>query len=369
MDKVYLLFCITCILYWHDLARISLDLFWIYQASKIMTQKNETLVLVITVLITTGLAGATGAVFWRFNNVPAVFNSNNELKTESLTNNQSKPAETLASVQNVPKGLFNYGGSTTWAPIRGKVDSAIQTVWPQFRLRYTQPNSGTLSSGLGIRNLLDNQLSFAQSSIALQDKDYDQAKQRGFTLKEIPVAIDAVAVVVNPSLNISGLSVDRLDDIFAGKVINWNQVGGPNLKIKAYQKGRPESGSHLEFVATTTEALNKVATEPGAIFKASASLLVSQCTVKSLPLSRTNTSSLIPPYQEPFIPLSECPAKRNQLNLQAFLNGDYPITRRLFVIIKQNNQLDQQGGEAYANLLLTEQGQELIEKAGFVRIR
>jgi phosphate transport system substrate-binding protein len=265
MDKVYLLCCISRILYWHDLDRISLDLFRIYQASKIMTQKNETIVLVITVLITTGLAGAAGAVFWRFNNVPAVFNSNNELKTESLANNQSKPAntETLASVQNVPKGLFNYGGSTTWAPIRGKVDSAIQTVWPQFRLRYTQPNIGTVSSGSGIRMLLDNELSFAQSSTALQDKDYDQAKQRGFTLKEIPVAIDAFAVVVNPSLNISGLSVDRLNDIFAGKVTNWNQVGGPNLKIKAYKKGSPESGSHLEFVATTTEALNKVATEPG----------------------------------------------------------------------------------------------------------
>jgi phosphate transport system substrate-binding protein len=39
------------------------------------------------------------------------------------------------------------------------------------------------------------------------------------------------------------------------------------------------------------------------------------------------------------------------------------------VIVKQNNQSDQQAGETYANLLLTNQGQELISKAGFVRIR
>jgi phosphate transport system substrate-binding protein len=57
------------------------------------------------------------------------------------------------------------------------------------------------------------------------------------------------------------------------------------------------------------------------------------------------------------------------LNSQDFRNGNYPITRNLFVIIKQNGQSDQQAGEVYANWLVTSQGQELIEKAGFVRIK
>ncbi len=57
------------------------------------------------------------------------------------------------------------------------------------------------------------------------------------------------------------------------------------------------------------------------------------------------------------------------MNSQAFRSGDYAITRNLFVIVKQNGQTDQKAGEAYANWLLTPQGQELIEKAGFVRIK
>jgi phosphate transport system substrate-binding protein len=69
------------------------------------------------------------------------------------------------------------------------------------------------------------------------------------------------------------------------------------------------------------------------------------------------------------VPLSQCPQQRNKLNVTAFQNGTYPITRQLFVIVKQNGQSDQKAGEAYANLLLTTQGQELISKAGFVRIR
>lgn len=83
----------------------------------------------------------------------------------------------------------------------------------------------------------------------------------------------------------------------------------------------------------------------------------------------SNSCTLVPPYKNPFVPSSQCPAQRNQLNADAFQNGQYPITRNLFVIVKQNGQIDQQAGEAYASLLLTPQGQELIEKAGFVRIR
>ncbi|MGV2387598.1 MAG UNVERIFIED_CONTAM: hypothetical protein LVR29_02365 [Microcystis novacekii LVE1205-3] len=39
------------------------------------------------------------------------------------------------------------------------------------------------------------------------------------------------------------------------------------------------------------------------------------------------------------------PQKRNQLDELAFQRERIPITRRLFVIIKQNGQLDEQAGE------------------------
>ena len=52
-----------------------------------------------------------------------------------------------------------------------------------------------------------------------------------------------------------------------------------------------------------------------------------------------------------------------------YQTGQYPITRNLFVVVKQNDQIDQQAGEAYANFLLTQQGQELIAQTEFVKIR
>ncbi len=319
-----------------------------------MSKKNETTVLVLTLLIT---AGFVGAGFWWFT---SRFNQQS---------NQFAPVnvQNFAQVQNVPDGLFNYGGSTTWATIRRDLDPAIQTVWPQFRLRYLDPTNRKPSSGAGIRMLLDNQLSFAHASRPIEDKEYEQAKQRGFNLVEIPIAIDGRAIAVHPSLNIPGLTLDQLKNIYTGQITNWNQVGGPNLKIQRYGAQGGE-GENIELVLTPTDAIRKVANDPGGLFEASAPLLVSQCQVKTLPLGH-NSDRLVTPYKQPFIPLSQCPAQRNQVNTELFLSSEYPITRRLFVVVKQNGQIDGQAGEAYARLLLTNQGQKLIEKAGFVKIR
>jgi phosphate transport system substrate-binding protein len=90
--------------------------------------------------------------------------------------------------------------------------------------------------------------------------------------------------------------------------------------------------------------------------------------LKATPIGRNNQQFIVP-YQEPYIPASECPNKRNQRKTAVFRNGDYPITRNLFMIVKQNGQIDEQVGKAHANWLLTTQGKELIEKTGFIRIK
>ena len=339
-----------------------------------MIQKNETTTLVLALAITLGLIGgcflaiaqSTGADLRR------LLDSNSENPTSPATNELNSPAqsniETFAQVQNVPSGLFSYGGSTSWAPIRKEVDSVIQTVWPQFQLRYTDPWRDAPSSYTGISMLLRNQLAFAQSSRAASNDEHEYAQKKGFRLKEIPVALDGFAVVVNPSLNIPGLSVAQFDDIAAGKITNWRQVGGPDRKIQLYGKQDRESGDRFKLTQTTTEAVRLVAADPGGIYWASASLLVGQCLVKPLPLGR-NSNQLIPPYKLPYVTPDKCPEQRNQVNVDAFRSGAYPLSRRLLVVVKQDGEIDQQAGEAYANLLLTSQGQELIEKAGFVRIR
>jgi phosphate transport system substrate-binding protein len=347
-----------------------------------MSQKNETLSLFLAVVITIGLIFGG---LWFFMERWAQLNGTVAKPLEN--GNTDKPTNQFinkCNVSNLPEGTFNYGGSTTWAPIRKDVDSSLQSQCPRFILRYTQPPSGQAGSGTGIRMLIDNQLAFSQSSRSVKAEENTEAQQKGFSLKEIPVAIDGIAIAVNHNLTIPGLTVAQLKDIYTGKITNWQQVGGPNLPIKAYSRSeeaggtveffaenvlnKEKFGANINYVGTTTEAVRKVAANPGGIYYASAPEVVPQCIIKTIPLGRTS-SQLVTPYQQPFVSPSQCPSKRNQLNSQAFRSGDYAITRNLFVIIKQNGQADQQAGEAYANWLLTPQSQDLIEKAGFVRIK
>jgi phosphate transport system substrate-binding protein len=198
------------------------------------------------------------------------------------------------------------------------------------------------------------------------------------------VAIDGLAIAVNPKLNIPGITVDQLRKIYTGEITNWNQVGGSDLKIAPYSRRKEDGGTveffvdnvlekkdfgeNVEMVYSTTEGLRKVSETDGGIYYASAPEVVGQCSIKPLPLINKSNQP-VPPYKLPFIPAEQCPNQRNQLNGSAFQSGEYPITRKLFVIVKQNKGIEQQAGEAYANWLLTPEAQRIIEKAGFVSIR
>ncbi|PAX51348.1 PstS family phosphate ABC transporter substrate-binding protein [Brunnivagina elsteri] len=348
-----------------------------------MTQKNEAAVLFLALLITLGLVG--GVYFWLARNTNVKFVSSSSNSSQQSAKSPAKAnEETLAQVQNVPSGLFRYGGSTTWAPIRKEVDSAIKTVLPKYQISYTDPISGTPGSGSGIRMLLDNQLAFAQSSRSVEPQEHQIAQQKGFTLKEIPIAIDGIAIAVHPNLNISSLTIEQIKQIYTGKITNWQEVGGPKLAIKPYSRRledggtieffyqnvleKEKFGSNVQFIFNTTAALRQVAQNEGSIYYASAPEVIFQCTVKTLPIGR-KASEVVAPYQEPLETKSQCPQQLNQINQEAFQSGKYPITRTLFVIVKQNGQIDQQAGDAYARLLLTDQGQALISKSGFVRIK
>lgn len=296
----------------------------------------------------------------------------------------SKIPDSFAQVPNVATGVFSYGGSTAWAPLRLVVDSAIQAERPELQLRYVQPETEPPSSRMGIQMLLKGQLTFVQSSHLLLEEEYRQARQLGLRLKQIPVAVGGVAVAVHPSLDIPGLTIDQLRLIYSGQIANWQEVGGPNLQIKPYS--RPVStggtvefvqtnilksqklGANVEYVDTTTEALRRLAKDVRGIYYGSAPAILPQCAIKPLPLGQ-QPGQFIAPYSQPLVSPNRCPQRRNRLNTKAFQTATYPLTHYLYVVIKENGSIEEQVGKAYANFLLTPEGQKLIAKAGFIPLR
>ncbi|MDJ0714273.1 MAG: substrate-binding domain-containing protein [Prochloraceae cyanobacterium] len=348
--------------------------------------RNLTVLGITTLTITGAIILGTTRLF----NFSQFYSKESEITTPStsslLPNKQVRDGsialkENYIDVTDIPVGHFRYGGSTTWAVIREKVDPSIASVWPQFNLVYAEHPQIAPSSGVGVKMLLDDQLSFAQTSRPLKPSEYEQAEAKRYTLQQIPVAIDGIAFAVNPSLNIPGLTISQLKDIYTGKIVNWKEVGGPDLEILPFSKSPKTSGTaeffvknivkskefgdSVKIVTNITQTLREISANRGAIFFASAPEIVYQCSIKPLPIGKI-AGQYVAPYAEPLVPPSQCPSRRNSINSKAFQQAKYPLTRNLYVIIKENGSFEEEAGRAYVQLLLTEEGQKSIESAGFV---
>ena len=311
-------------------------------------------------------------------NEPSTQKNNPPKENKNPSNSNPR---SLYNLKNVPTGTFNYGGSTTFAPLRSdKIVATINQAHPQFKLRYTEPLGGKKpGSGTGIEMLIEDELAFSQSSRAVKDKEFERAKKRGFTIKPIPVAIDGIAFYVNPSLigqGLKGITLEQAKKIFTGQITNWKDLGGPNIEITPFSRNLKAGGTvdffykkvlqkqpladNIREVQNTTDSIRKVAKTPGGIGYATASEVINQRTIHPLPLARDANSLFVSPCAD-----ITCKSV-NQVN---FADGSYPLTRRLFIVVKQDNGLDQEAGFAYADMILSDEGQSFVEEAGFVPIR
>jgi phosphate transport system substrate-binding protein len=101
-------------------------------------------------------------------------------------------------------------------------------------------------SGQGIKSLLNGTATIADASREAEDKEKQQAKEKGFALTETAVARDGITIIVNPANQIKSLTIAQLKDIYTGKINNWKELGGSDAKITT--SGRDSaSGTYKYF--------------------------------------------------------------------------------------------------------------------------
>ncbi|MGL5833361.1 MAG: PstS family phosphate ABC transporter substrate-binding protein [Waterburya sp.] len=308
--------------------------------------------------------------------VKSAFTARQEEEKAKNAQSKLKLHSTLEQVTNVPQGLFWYGSSILFAPLHTpKITQALTKAKPGFKIKYKEPpiytQPGSTSS---IAMLLDSIVSFAESSRPLKENEYTIAKERGIRLKQIPIASDGVVFFVHPSLPIDKLSTAQIRDLILGKITNWKQLNGPDLPAKPFvlnPKVAPGSllllfeqpeltkfGASTQFVRDSTDAIRKVNRTPGSFSYAYAATIINQRSVRPLLLAPGSSQAYVNPF-----------TKERKINSEAFKDGSYPLVRRLFIIIRQDGTIDELSGLAYANLLLSKEGQQLIKEANLVPIR
>ena len=131
-------------------------------------------------------------------------------------------------------------GSDTVLPVSQETEEIFMNTHPEQRVTVT--GGGT---GVGISALMDHTTDIAMASRPIKFSEKMKLKAAGQEVKEVIIAYDALAIIVHPDNPVSRLTRQQLEGIFRGKIVNWKQVGGPDMKIIVYS--RETSSGTYEF--------------------------------------------------------------------------------------------------------------------------
>ena len=119
--------------------------------------------------------------------------------------------EAFTSAQ--PAGKIVVGGSTSVAPLMEKLVEAYKTVNPNAEIEHLTTDSTT-----GVSGALDGSYTIGLASRDLKDSETEAGA------KATVLAMDGIAVVVNPENPIENLTVDQIKSIYVGEVTTWDEV-------------------------------------------------------------------------------------------------------------------------------------------------
>lgn len=145
-------------------------------------------------------------------------------------------------------GSVNIDGSSTVFPITEAVAEEFMGSNPSVNV-----SVGVSGTGGGFKKFCAGETDISGASRPIKDSEVELCKAAGIEYVEIPVAIDALTVVVNPANTwATSLTVDELKKLWEpaaeGKITRWNQVNPafPNEPIRLFGPGS-DSGTFDYF--------------------------------------------------------------------------------------------------------------------------
>jgi len=207
-------------------------------------------------------------------------------------------------------------------------------------------------SGEGIKAVIDKTTNIGNSSREIKDKEIELAKSKGINPVAHVVAYDAIIPVVHPKNKVTNLSIDQLSQIYQGKITNWKEVGGDDLKIVVISRdsssGTFESWDHF--------VMKKAKVSPKAQMLASSGAVVTAVAKNKYAIAYVGIG---------YINKSLKPLQVNGITgtLQTAMSKEYPLSRELYMYTDG----EPQGHTAkYIAFVKSADGQKIVAKEGFV---
>lgn len=327
-----------------------------------MSQGKETTVLVLSLLVTAGLAGGG---YWFFSQQSkststdpiATTPPTQSTQTNPPSPNSKNPVTNLNLDTSLPNpSVLGIDGSTTMVVLIKELRNGYSQVNPNISTVFGLPEGKPNGSSQGIQNLINGNVAIAASSRPLKANE----TQTGIQL--VPIAKDAIAVVVGVNNPFKGsLSKDQVRDIYTGKITNWSQVGGTNQPIKAINRATtsgtreafqdivllgqnfaPDSANFITWKLDETTAILRELGDNG-ISYATVSQVEKQEIVRIVPIDGVNAT-----------------------DIAAVTSGKYALSRSLFLGVKK---VTSPAAKQFIEFALSPQGQQIVQRIGFIPIQ
>lgn len=182
-----------------------------------------------------------------------------------------------------------------------------------------------------------------------------------------PIAREAFVFFVSSDSPVSSLTTQQVRDIYSGKIKNWQQLGGEDRRILAFQ--RPEgSGSQtlLQHIMGSTPIMEPLKEEYiGGMGEIGTQVANYNGDAGALGFSfKFFLTGMLGRNDAPVKMLAINGVHPTDENIRS---GKYPFTTKLYAITLKNNTKPQLA--AFLNWMQSPQGQELAEKVGYVRLQ
>jgi phosphate transport system substrate-binding protein len=178
--------------------------------------------------------------------------------TDSVFDNLSSSVIEGLTVHNYPKA----DGSTSTEPLNAIIACKLFNIDYKWigtadGTRHVEPNLNKNDTDKFLKlfkssqthqsfiNLIDKKADLILTARKMSPDEEAYADSKGVGLIETPIALDAFVFIVNPQNPIQSLTIKQVQDIYMGKITNWNEVGGNDAEINPYIRNANSGSQEL----------------------------------------------------------------------------------------------------------------------------
>lgn len=240
-------------------------------------------------------------------------------------------------------GTVATDGSTSMEKVIGYLSEAYMEENADVKVTYNPTGSGS-----GIQAVQEGRCDIGLSSRNLKD---EEAKDLVGTV----VAIDGIAIIVNPENPVADLTIEQIAKLYKGEITNWKEIGGNDLPVVLIGReaasgtrdgfesitGTEDACKYSQELTSTGDVVQTVASNPNAI--GYASLASVKDTVKAIDVEGVTPTT------------------------ETIQDGTYKVQRNFIFVTKKNTELSG-AAKAFFDFATSSAADKLIEEAGAVPV-